>query len=459
MSVSGRLTCSFRDPSGFLFNKDGIILRQVNYYYKDNYDLLFGSGLYKSLVELKMLIPHEEIDQIGVIPETAYKIIKPVQIRFISYPYEWCFSQLKEAALLTLQIQKTALEHGMWLKDSSAYNIQFMDGKPVLIDTLSFEKYQEGLPWIAYQQFCRHFLAPLALMCHRDIRLNQMLRIYIDGIPLDLASRLLPTSTRLNLSLLTHIHLHAKSQRIFSDKPVNIKSYRISRLSVLGLIDSLESSVRKLRWSPVHTEWADYYGDTNYSPEGLIAKEKIVEELIESRRPENVWDLGANTGMFSRIAGDKGIETISFDIDPAAVEKNYLTCASRGISNVLPLLLDLTNPSPGIGWENNERMSLIERGPSDMVLALALIHHLAISNNLPLDHISNFFSRICSGTLVIEFVPKNDSQVERLLRTREDIFGDYTQQAFEDAFRKHFRVKTCISIKDSFRVIYLMTKK
>lgn len=419
---------------------------------------MINSGLYKTLINAGLLIPHKEVNIKYSISDKAYKIIKPELIPFISYPYEWCFSQLRDAALTTLGIQKKSLTFGMSLKDCSAYNIQFRKGKPIFIDTLSFEKYREGQSWVAYRQFCQHFLAPLALMSYRDIRLNQLFRTYIDGIPLDLASSLLPFRTRFKFSLFSHIHLHAKSQKYFADKSVNTSGHKIRYLSFLGLIDNLQSAIKKLRWRVQDTEWANYYEDTNYSAAALQHKKQIVAEFLDKISPRIIWDLGANTGMFSRIASDKGIQTISFDIDVAAVEKNYLECVKNGEANILPLLLDLTNPSPGIGWENSERMSLLERGPVDTALALALIHHLAISNNLPLHRIAEFFNRICSS-LIIEFVPKSDSQVQRLLSTRKDIFPDYTQQVFENELRRYFKIQNYVKIINSERILYLMQKR
>ena len=236
---------SFRDPSGFLFWQNGSLYRQINIIYKDHYDRLMNSGLYEELTKTGLLIPHQEVDIEPAQPGIAYKIIQPERIDFISYPYEWCFSQLKDAALTTLRIQKKALDFGLSLKDASAYNVQFRKGKPVFIDTLSFESYHEGQPWIAYRQFCQHFLAPLALMSCKDIRLNQLLRIYIDGIPLDLASSLQPFRTRFSLSLLSHIHLHARSQKRFADKKVDTRQIKLSRVGLLGLINNLESDYQK----------------------------------------------------------------------------------------------------------------------------------------------------------------------------------------------------------------------
>lgn len=453
-----RDTASFRDPSGFLFYKDCSIYRQINKIYKDDYEHLMKSGLYSRLVESQLIIPHKEASIKGPMPGKAYKVIKPDQIPFISYPYEWCFSQLKDAALTTFKIEKIAMEYEMTLKDSSAYNIQFKNGKPVLIDTLSFKKYVKGETWIAYRQACQHFIAPLALMAYRDIRLNQLFRIYLDGIPLDLASSLLPSSTSFKASLLSHIHLHSKSQKHFADRKVNVGSHKISRLSFLALIDSLESTVKNMKWQPQGTEWADYYQDTNYSLEAFEDKKEIIKKLLGETSTNKLWDLGANDGFFSRIAASQGIYTVSFDVDPAAVEKNYLRSINNNETNILPLLLDLTNPSPSIGWENKERTSLIERGPVDTVFALALIHHLAISNNLPIVKIAEFFSSICRY-LIIEFVPKDDSQIQRMLSTREDIFPDYTKDAFKKEFNKYFMIKKIEKIKDSKRMLYLMKKR
>jgi hypothetical protein len=209
-----RVGASFRDPSGFLFTRQGVLYRQVNQEYRTHYDLLMSSGLYTRLVGMGLLIPHDEVAEQPQESEVAYRVIRPEPLEFVSYPYEWSFSQLKDAALATLAIQKQSLEAGMVLKDASMYNIQFFHGKPVLIDTLSFETYREGDPWVAYRQFCQHFLAPLALMAHTDVRLSQLLRVYIDGIPLDLAARLLPRRTRYGLGLATHIHLHAAAKTL-----------------------------------------------------------------------------------------------------------------------------------------------------------------------------------------------------------------------------------------------------
>jgi hypothetical protein len=452
-----RQGASFRDPSGFLFTSGDKFYRQVNQVYQQNYAHLMDAGLYQALVDDGLLISHREVDIPALQPELAYKIIQPEPIEFISYPYEWCFSQLKEAALLTLAIQKKALSYGMTLKDSSAYNIQFYQGRPILIDTLSFELYQEGQPWVPYRQFCQHFLAPLSLMSYRDVRLGQLLRVYIDGVPLELASRLLPYRSRFKLSLLLHIHLHASSQKRYAAQQSQPKG-QVSKVALMGLIDSLESGVRKLRWSPAGTDWGSYYEEHNYTKEGLEHKRRIIEDFLATIRPSNVWDLGANIGLFSRLATQLDIPTIAFDIDAGAVEQNYLECRKKGEKNLLPLILDLTNPSPSIGWNNRERMSFLERAPAEAVFALALIHHLAIANNVPLDNLASFFHQI-GRWLVIEFIPKSDSQVQRLLATRADIFPDYTFEAFERIFGQIFTIHRVEAIEGSERRLYLMEKR
>jgi ribosomal protein L11 methylase PrmA len=456
-TVNGRIPGSFRDPSGFVFWHDGVVYRQINMVCRENYDRLMSSGLYDRLVADGLIVPHEETPGDESRSVEAYKVIRPERVPFISYPYEWCFSQLKDAALTTLRIQKTALEFGLSLKDCSAYNIQFLRGKPVFIDTLSFESYREGRPWVAYRQFCQHFLAPLALMRYTDIRLNQLSRTYIDGVPLDLVSRLLPWRTKFAFGLLSHIHLHAKSQQHYADKAVNIETAKMRRRSFEGLIDHLETTVDGMTWRPQGTEWADYYDATNYSSGAAQHKQQLVSEFIVEADPWMVWDLGANVGRFSRLASDRNIDTVAFDIDPAAVEKNYLD-SRNGETHLLPLLLDLTNPSPGLGWGHEERMSLLERGPVDLVMALALIHHLAISNNVPLEQLARFFSRV-GQWLIMEFVPKSDSQVQRLLATREDIFSNYNQSAFEQAFERYFTIRRSVQVEGSERTLYLMHKE
>ena len=446
---------SFRDPSGFIFKENGEIYRQINLCYKDEYDLLMDSGLYEKLTSKGWMISHTEVEA----KADSYKIIKPEMIDYISYPYEWSFSMLKDAALLTLKIQKQALKYGMSLKDATAYNIQFTkDAKPIFIDTLSFEKFQEK-PWVAYAQFCRHFLAPLLLMAYTDNRLQNLLKDYIDGIPLDLTSKLLPFKTRLNPLIAMHIHLHArKSVQLESKSNINVKALRMSKEQQLAIIESLKDLVKSIKWNLKDTEWGEYYTFTNYSDKSFAQKESIISNFIDQVAPKNLWDLGANNGYFTRVSSRKGVKSIAFDIDPIAVEKNYLAIKTKKEQNLLSIISDLTNPTPAIGWANRERMSFVQKGNADIVMALALIHHLSISNNLPFDKTALFFSEIARN-LIIEFVPKQDSKVQILLSTREDIFSNYNEECFEAEYSKYFEIEEKVKIDESERTLYLMKNK
>jgi hypothetical protein len=452
---------SFRDPMGFVFQQRGKYYRQINQAYKSHYQQLMSSGLYESLTATGLMLTHESIEKKRFhTSEDAYEIIEPKQLDLVTYPYEWSFSQLKDAALATISIQKIALKHNMILKDASCFNIQYFKGRPLLIDTLSFENYEVGKPWIAYRQFCQHFLAPLALMSYVDIRLNQLCANFIDGIPLDLTVKLLPFKARLNLSLFLHLFLHAKAQsKHQNNHSAHNKKATLSKIALLGLIDSLESSIKKLTWRPANTTWFDYYeNNNNYGETGLFEKEEIIENFAKLLQPSTVWDLGANTGRFSRIFSKHNASVVSWDIDPACVELNYLKTKQDNETKILPLFLDLTNPTSSRGWACNERSSFMERGPVDLILALGLVHHLAIGNNVPLSKIFSFFAAI-SSTIIIEFVPKEDSNAQKLLANRTDIFDLYHQEGFESAAQEEFDIIERIFVPGTQRIIYLLKKR
>ena len=448
---------SFRDPDAFIFENEGKLYRQINKSYKNDYDLLASSGLYKKLLKGGVILKHEEVDdELSLLPDRSYKTLLPDNIPFISYPYEWCFEQLKDAALLTLKIQKESMDKGMILKDASAYNIQFHNGKAMLIDIGSFSKYEDGAPWVAYKQFCQHFLAPLTLMLYCDVRSNSLLRNYIDGIPLDLAKSYLPTRAKFNFGILVHVILHSKSINSYANSGSKIER-RVSKTSIYALIDSLRRTIEKLSLSGAKTEWGEYYSFTNYSDESSVNKRDIISKMIDEVKPNSVWDIGANNGFYSRIASDKDINTISFDYDHNAVSKSYYKSKEDNEGNILPLIMDFTNPSSNIGWGQEERFGLKERGKADLCMSLAFIHHIAISNNIPLHKIASFFADI-SNNLIIEFIPKEDSQVQKLLTNRKDIFDDYNKDSFEKAFSEFFKILRIAPVKDSVRSLYLMKR-
>jgi hypothetical protein len=365
---------------------------------------------------------------------------------------------LKDAALTTLQIQKTALGYGMTLKDASGFNIQFLEGRPIFIDTLSFEIYPESKPWTAYRQFCRHFLAPLTLMTYKDIGLNRLLRIYLDGIPLDLTSKLLPFSSRLNLGILSHIHLNALAQKSLTHAIEKDRKSRVDKKGLLAILDNLYNTISNLKLSQPKSAWSKYYQDTNYTKQSFESKKKFVASILSKIKPKTLWDLGANIGEFSYLASRYSSFIVAMDIDPLAVNNLYQQSQGKKNNNILPLVMDLANPSPSLGWENCERDSLTDRGPADTALALALVHHLTITYNLPFEKIASYFSKICKN-LIIEFVPKEDTRAHSMIAAREDIFADYNEKNFLSEFGKYFRVLKKYKIPSSKRSVFWMKVK
>ncbi len=448
---------SFRDPSGFVYRRDGQVYRQINLGYREHYERLMSSGLYGRLVERGQLVPHEETTPPEGLPEQAFRIIRPQPVPFVSYPYEWSFSQLQQAALATLEIQRRALEHGMSLKDASAYNIQFVGYRPVLIDTLSFEIHRPGAPWVAYRQFCQHFLAPLALMSFRDARLAQLLRPLLDGVPLDLASALLPWRSRFSLPLLVHLHLHARSQKRHAGRAADPRG-AVTAAGLGAILESLRSGVEGLRPAPATSHWRSYYATSHYASAALTHKTEVVGRYLDRLRPGCVWDLGANTGAISRVASAKGAYTVAIDGDADSVEENFREACRARDARLLPLVVDLTNPSPSLGWHHRERLSLLDRGPADLALALALLHHLAIGNHLPFSRIAAFLAQ-AARWVVVEFVPPGDDQARRLMGSREHLFTGYTQAAFESAFTEWFNLEDRQPLPQSERVLYLFRRR
>ena len=444
---------SFRDPAGFVFEQGGIIYRMIKPSYMGQYKQLMTSGLYTALLNAKLMIAHEETDH----ADGSGLIIRPEQVPYISYPYEWCFEQYKDAALTTLQVQSLALQFGMALKDASVYNIQFIAGQPKLIDTLSFDMYTET-PWAAYGQFCRHFLAPLMLMAYVDPHLNKMMQSYIDGIPIDLADTILRGKG--GFAAWQHIHLHAKAIKSYGQdgKKQGAQVRFVMKKNLLeSMLHSLMRIIQNLKPQKQKTEWGDYYTATNYNEEAARHKGILVRRYLEQAAPvSRVWDLGANDGRYSRLALEQGAHVVAFDIDPAAVGRNYLETRRTGAA-MLPLLLDLSCPSPAIGFGNRERKTIGERQKPDVILMLAVIHHLAISNNLPLQIIAEWLSMLCTY-LIIEFVPKEDSQVQVLLKTRVDIFSGYTEAGFEAAFSQYFQLCEKTPVEQSRRTLYLFKR-
>lgn len=464
MKKISKLHSSFRDPAGFMFYHEGSLYRQLNNSAAPDYEAFCSSGFKDALIKKQYIVDYIELSSKDLGLEEGYKYLKPTLVPYISYPYEWSFSQLKDAALLTLKIQRLALDYGFTLKDASAYNIQFLNAKPIFIDTLSFEPLMKS-HWVAYKQFCQHFLAPLLLRKNRGQSLSRLLMLFIDGIPLDLASRLMTKSTWFSFGALAHIHLHAKAQKKYSDAALGNGSSKLKqevcdKTKLVALIDNLIKTVSKLDIKNESSEWNNYYDNNNYTAKTLDMKAKFIEEILKNKKEIYLLaDIGANNGKFSRIAANYANQVVSFDLDELVIEKNYNICKKESHNNILPLVLDLCNPSAAIGWNNQERDSFKNRANFDVTLALALIHHLAISNNLPLDNIADFFSQITNDTLIIEFISKDDSMVKKLLMNRSNDFPNYNENNFEIAFERYFNIDKKSHINSTNRTIYSLKKK
>ncbi len=452
MSTYSTHPASYRDPSGFIFIRDGIYYRQVNTIYAEDFEVLLSSGLHRELTEKKWLIEHEEIPDPG---PGIHKILKPRQIDFINYPYEWCFSQYKEAALLTLRIQQLSMTYGMSLKDATPFNIVFEGSRPVFIDTLSFEKYDASKPWVAYRQFCESFLAPLLLAAYHHPDLTRMMLTYPDGIPLEICASLLPFSSRFKSLASLHIHLQAGIKGSVTKSPVKESGFSADKLN--RILTHLVNGIGSLKLNKNLSTWSDYYTDTILQDNYLKEKEEQVSRLIHMIPFTSAIDLGSNTGQFALMLEKNGKNVIALDIDPLCVERLYQHTAGKQL-HITSLVADLVNPAPSLGWDNKERASLLQRLHADLIMALALVHHLCIGRNLPFDKLAETFSSM-GKYLIIEFVPREDEKVKQLLSHREDIFQEYDQEHFRIAFEQYFDLMEMNRIGNSGRTLFLMKKK
>lgn len=448
---------SYRDPAGHVFMRDGIIYRQVNQAYEKEYSTLMGSGLYETLTRKGMLLPHEEVGVPGT-DERAWKIIKPRHLSFINYPYEWTFDQLQSAALLTLDIQSESMKAGMSLKDATPFNVTFdAYNRAVFIDSLSFEVYHSESPWIAYHQFCTTFLAPLLLASKRDPDLIRLLALHPEGIPLDLCSSLLPWSTKFHMLSALHIHLPA---RVKPGKGPE-KKVVFSPDKLVRIIDHLRSGITALTCKGA-SNWSDYYEETILGGGYLEAKKKAVKELLSSISFQTVFDAGCNTGEFSMLLAGEGKQVVAADMDARSVHRLSVQLdfaqEKLGPRQVLPIVADLMNPPPAIGWGNQERPALLERIRTDLTMALALVHHLALGMNLPFSKMAETFSTI-SPWLLIEFVPKQDPKAQELIGHKRDIYADYDEQHFMTAFGEKYDLKESRTIGEMGRTLYLFRRK
>ena len=447
---------SFRDKDGFVFYHNQKVYRAITESYVPLWNKLINEVFFKDLLHQNRLIHFKDSHEPFELPEDIRQVIEVETVPFISYPSEWTFSQLKKAALLTLEIQKKALENNYSLKDASSYNVQFIGLKPVFIDLFSFEAYRENEPWHAYKQFCQHFLGPLLLTYYGHQRLQSLFLNNIDGLPLDLVSKILPFRSHFNLLANTHIHLHARFENKHAeDQTVDSKKLQLSKNRQMALLEHLSSGIKGLKVKSKKTNWTGYYQNFSYSEKGYTDKKGFIDKQMQSIKGHLCVDLGANTGEFSEMASKHFDYVLACDNDLEVVKG----IQTKKITNLLALHVDLINPTPAIGWRNEERYSFIDRiQKADLTLALALIHHLCIGNNISLEKLADFFA-IASKRLIIEFVPKDDIQVKKLLVTKRDVFNTYNLETFKQKFEAHFQIIDSLNIQDSGRVLFFLQKK
>ncbi len=459
MTTNNRHSSSFRDPSGYIFQDQGVIKRAILPLYFKQYEALNASGLFQKLQAAGLLVAHEEVSKTD-----SEIVIQPEQMSFMTYPYEWSFMQYKEAALLTLKIQKFAVEHGFSLKDASAFNVTFHQGRMLFIDTLSFDFYEEGQPWRAYKQFIMHFFGPLLLAKYTGANALKLMSTYLDGIPVDMLAAMLPFKTKLNPFLYTNIHLLAKFENKYSEDYDNKSKVRnLSKRAMLNMIEGLYAYIKKMKLNDA-SEWGNYYDKTNYEDNAFNKKSEIINTWVKRLNVKTLIDVGGNDGTFVRKIATDLQEALVCDIDYNAVDANYVQTRRQKETYMLPFMLDVLNPSASIGFNNNERDSFlkrIKRYQPDVTMALAVIHHMSLSGNIPFEMSAEFFASF-SNYLIIEFPKRNDSWVQRLLNTKgefKDHFDFYQLSNFESAYSRYFDTVEKLDIEGSERVMYLLKTK
>jgi hypothetical protein len=447
---------SYRDPSGFVFRLDGVYYRQVNRSYGSDFELLLRSGLYAALTKKGLLLSHSEVEADLTGHPERYKILLPEQVPLISYPDEWSPSQLRIAALLTLELLRIGLDHGMVLKDATPLNIQFHKGKAVFIDTLSFEKYDPAQPWVAYRQFCECFLYPLYLNHYLPIGTHTLSGAYQEGIPADNTAALLPWKTRLRLGVWLHVLLPARVRKDAlpgGRQPVFDKTKLLRLTSHLGQI--LEDLGVRTE-NPSH--WKGYYQDSILSPAYLAAKDELFRAFIAGITFASALDLGANDGYFSKILAEKATTVVAADSDWHCIDSLHRYTLKHPGCPILPLCVDITDPTPARGFANTERTSFMDRMPADLVVALALVHHLVLGRNIPLGRIAAYFFQLTTDRLILEFVPLSDPKAAQLRRNRKGEVPSYDETALEQAFAGYFTIERKSPVPGTERILYRMIK-
>ena len=438
---------SFRDPDSRVFDGNGEILRALSSRGLEHWQRLAATEFFPRMQHSGKVVATErledppEIQLDGATPASA--VLRHERVPFVSYPYEWPFSMLQDAALLELELLREALAEDMVLKDASPYNVQWRGSRAVFIDVGSFEPLGEGEPWVGYRQFCTLLLYPLMIQAYAGLPFQPWLRGSLEGIEPAQAGAVLSGRRRLRRGVLTHVALHARLERREADRDTRAELRRAGFRK--EMIDAnaagLERLVRRLRWGASKTAWSDYGERSHYEREELERKDRFVRDACESRRFGLAWDLGCNDGRYSRIAAEQGAYVVAVDGDQASIEALYRDLRAQGEERILPLVMDLADPSPARGWRGRERAPLEQRGKPKLVLCLALVHHLSITANVPLAEVVAWLAGL-GGVLVVEFADRNDPMVKRLLeRKRDGAHPDYRLDHFERALAEHFEIE------------------
>jgi hypothetical protein len=470
MARAGIEPGSFRDPdSRVLVSRDGVF-RVLSEQGLSDWRLLAASELFARATDDGSLIGTTEsangrellagldaTDAALATPPAA--VLRHDEIPFVSYPYEWTFGMLRDAALLELDLLLAALDEELVLKDATPYNVQWRGARPVFIDVGSFERLREGEPWAGYRQFCMQVLYPLLLQAHRDVAFQPLLRGRLDGIPPAEAARLLSGRHRLHRGVLTHVFLHARLERGYEQRTGGevrgeLRRARFGAEMIRANARRLRKLVARLEWKPGASAWAAYRETSTYSDEETDRKAEFVRAAVAEARPSLTWDLGANDGLFSRIAAESGSYVVALDSDHATADGLYRSLREAGEGSILSLVCDLADPSPGLGWRGVERRPLVERGRPDLVLCLALVHHLSITANVPLGEVVDWLADL-GAPAVVEFPSRDDPMVRRLLSAkREDAHPDYQSGHFERCLERRFSIERREELASGTRALY-----
>ena len=393
----------------------------------------------------------------GLLAGDAAGVLRHERVPFVSYPYEWPFSMLKDAALLQLELNRRALRAGLALKDASPYNVQWRGTRPVFIDVGSFERLRPGEPWAGYRQFCMLFLYPLMLQAYKDLPFHAALRGSLDGIA-PAEARALLAGERFRKGVLSNVLAHARLESRYAGAEGgavkrDLKRAGFNEQLLAANFAKLEKLVGRLEWKPGETAWTGYAEDNTYDAAATDAKTAFVREAAARRRVALAWDAGCNDGRYARVAAESADLVVAFDADHATVDALYRTLREERREDVLPLVMSLTDPSPDLGWRGRERASLERRGAPGLVLCLALVHHVCIAGNVPVRELLDWL-RSLDCTLVIEFPERSDPMVQRLLGgKREGSNPDYERAAFERALEQGFTVDRSLRVSET-RTLY-----